>query len=162
MKQIVIAPTLEMEPEAMSHLLLESLSQGFRFVERLMRDYQSGLNRFDQPGEILLTASVQGGIVGIGGLNRDPYFNDSRVGRLRHLYVESAWRRHSVGRLLVTELIHQASQQYHLLTLRTDTLAANEFYQNLGFRTEPHWEHTTHHLHLRLHLPDGEDGNQRE
>lgn len=54
----------------------ESLSHGFRFVERLMREYRSGLNFFDKSGEVLLTASVQGAVVGIGGLNRDPYFND--------------------------------------------------------------------------------------
>ncbi len=52
------------------------------------------------------------------------------------------------GRLLVTQLIHAAKQHYQLLTLRTDTLAAAEFYQKLGFKTHPSWEHTTHHLQL--------------
>ncbi len=61
---------------------------------------------------MLLTASVQGVIVGIGGLNQDPYFNNPKVGRLRHLYVESGWRKRGVGRLLVTQLIHAAKQYY--------------------------------------------------
>ncbi|MBE9168762.1 GNAT family N-acetyltransferase [Pleurocapsales cyanobacterium LEGE 06147] len=55
-----------------------------------------------------------------------------------------AWSR----ALLVAHLIHEASQNYHLLTLRTDTLTADEFYQKLGFKTHPSWEHTTHHLQL--------------
>ncbi|MBD2034406.1 hypothetical protein H6F76_05075 [Leptolyngbya sp. FACHB-321] len=49
---------------------------------------------------------------------------------------------------LVHQIIHGAKQHYHLLTLRTDTLAVAQFYQSLGFRTHPHWEHTTHHLQL--------------
>jgi GNAT superfamily N-acetyltransferase len=148
MEQIVIAHILELEPESIHHLAEESLSQGFRFVERLIRDYCNGLNCFDRSGEMLLAALAQGRVVGIGGLNRDPYFNDLKVGRLRHLYVGSAWRRRGVGRLLVTQLVHEASQHYQLLTLRTDTPAANEFYQKLGFKTHPLWEHTTHHLQL--------------
>lgn len=148
MEPIVVSRILELELESINHLAEESLSQGFWFIERLIRDYSSGWNRFDQPGEILLIGSVQGSVVGIGGLNRDPYFNDPKVGRVRHLYVELVWRRHGVGRLLVTQLIQEAIQHYHLLTLRTDTPAADEFYQKLGFKTYPSWEHTTHHLQL--------------
>lgn len=138
----------EIQSGAINYLVEESLSQGFWFVKRLFQEYRSSLNCFNKTGEVLLTASVQGAVVGIGGLNRDPYCNDPKVGRLRHLYVESVWRRRGVGRLLVTQLIHEANQHYQLLTLRTDTLAANGFYQSLGFRTHPSWEHTTHHLQL--------------
>ncbi|MBE9011797.1 GNAT family N-acetyltransferase [Pseudanabaenaceae cyanobacterium LEGE 13415] len=148
MEQINVVRVLEIQPESLNHLVEESLSQGFRFVERLVREYDSGLNCFDQLGEVLFTASGNGAVIGIGGLNRDSYFNDSKVGRLRHLYVQSAWRRRRVGSLLVTRLIHEASQHYQLLTLRTGTSAADEFYQKLGFKTYPSWDHTTHHLQL--------------
>lgn len=148
MEQIDIARISEIQSGAINHLVEESLSQGFRFVARLIREYRSGLNCFDKSGEVLFTASVQGAVVGIGGLNRDPYFNNPKVGRLRHLYVQSVLRRRGVGRLLVTQLIHEANQHYQLLTLRTDTVAADEFYQKLGFKTAPNWEHTTHHLQL--------------
>lgn len=40
------------------------------------------------------------------------------------------------------------TQHYQLLTLWTDTLTAAEFYQKLGFKADPNWEHTTHHLQL--------------
>jgi GNAT superfamily N-acetyltransferase len=148
MEHIDISRISEIESVSLNHLLEESLSQNFRFVERLIRDYRSGLNCFDNPGEMLLTASLQGAVVAIGGLNRDPYFNDSKIGRLRHFYVESVWRRQGIGRLLVNQLIHEADQHYQLLTLRTDTPAADKFYQKLGFKTQPNWEHTTHHLQL--------------
>ncbi|MEA5502289.1 GNAT family N-acetyltransferase [Halotia wernerae UHCC 0503] len=148
MEQIVIARVLEFELDSINSLVEESLAQGFRFLERLIQEYRSGLNRFDQPGEMLFTASVQDVVVGIGGLNRDPYCGDPHIGRLRHLYVESVWRRHGVGRLLVTQLIHEANQNYQLLRLRTDTQIGDIFYQKLGFKTHPTWEHTTHHLQL--------------
>jgi hypothetical protein len=76
MEMIVIDRLSEIDLASISHLAEESLFQGFRFVERLIREYQSGANCFNQPGELLLTASVQGSVVGIGGLNRDLYFND--------------------------------------------------------------------------------------
>lgn len=148
MEHIDITHISEIKGESINHLLEESLSQGFRLIATLIREYHSGLNCFDKPGEVLLTASFQGVIVGIGGLNQDPYFNDSKVGRLRHLYVESAWRRHGVGGLLVNQLIHEANQHYQLLTLRTDTSAAKKFYHKLGFKTHPIWKNTTHHLQL--------------
>jgi GNAT superfamily N-acetyltransferase len=143
-----IARILEIDEISIDHLVKESSFQGFRFVERLIRDYCSGLNCFDKSGEVLLKASLEGMVIGIGGLNQDPYFNDPKVGRLRHLYVGAAWRRCGIGRLLVNQLVEEASQHFHLLTLRTDTPAANQFYQELGFKTHPSWEHTTHHLQL--------------
>lgn len=62
--------------------------------------------------------------------------------------MESVWWRDGRGRLLVTQLIHEAHQHYQLLTLRTDMSAADEFYQELGFKTHPIWKNTTHHLQL--------------
>jgi GNAT superfamily N-acetyltransferase len=64
------------------------------------------------------------------------------------LYVESAWRRQGIGSLLVDRLIREGAKHYQLLTLRTDTPAADKFYQKLGFKTQPNWKHTTHHLQL--------------
>ena len=148
MSPIDITRISEIESVSINHLVEESLAQGFRFLERLIREYRSGFNCFDKPGEVLLTASFQGSVVGIGGLNRDPYFNDRKIGRLRHFYVQSVWRGRGIGRLLVNRLVHEATQDYQLLTLRTDTPAADKFYQKLGFKTHPNWEHTTHHLQL--------------
>jgi N-acetylglutamate synthase-like GNAT family acetyltransferase len=109
MEQINIERISEIRAGSINHLVEESLSQRFWFVERLIQEYCNGLNCFEKSGEVLLTASVQGAVVGIGGLNRDPYFSAPHVGRLRHLYVESVWRRCGIGHLLVTQLIHEAN-----------------------------------------------------
>lgn len=104
MGQIDITRISGIKSVALNHLLQESWSQNFRFVERLIRDCRSGLNCFDNPGEMLLTASLQGAVVGIAGLNRDPYFNEPKIGRLRHFYVESVGRGQGIGRLSVNQL----------------------------------------------------------
>lgn len=148
MECIQIIRVSELDEVLIAHLIEESLSQGFRFVERLFQEYSSGVNNFDKPGEALFAALLNSRVIGVGGLNHDPYLNDPNIGRLRHLYVESAWRRQGVGGLLVSQIIHEARRHYRLLTLRADMLAATTFYQVLGFKTEPSWAHTTHHLQL--------------
>ncbi|MBD2034407.1 hypothetical protein H6F86_17195 [Phormidium sp. FACHB-592] len=85
MQVIEITRLSKIELGLIDHLVEESLSQELQFFERLIREYRSGLNCFDQPDEILLKASVQGAVIGISGLNREPHLNDPYIGRLRHL-----------------------------------------------------------------------------
>jgi len=74
------------------------------------------------------------GLVGVCGLNIDPYAADRRVGRVRHLYVLSAFRRRGVGRHLVTAVIEMARGRFDRLHLRTENAGAARFYEALGFR----------------------------
>ena len=53
-------------------------------------EWRTGTNRFDRPDEALFGAWAKGQLVGVCGLNIDPYRGDDRVGRVRHLYVLSA------------------------------------------------------------------------
>ena len=89
-------------------LLAESEQAGSRFVRRLAEEWRSGANRFDRPGEALFGARVGGRLVGVCGLNVDPHVGDGRVGRVRHLYVLSSFRRRGVGRRLVAEIVAAA------------------------------------------------------
>jgi GNAT superfamily N-acetyltransferase len=89
-------------------LLAESEQAGLRLVRRLVEEWASGANRFDRPGEKLFGAWVDGRVVGVCGLNVDAYTAEERVGRVRHLYVLSAFRRRGVGRRLIEEVIEAA------------------------------------------------------
>jgi len=100
-------------------LVEESERAGFRLVRRLVEDWATGANRFDGPGEALFVASVDGHLGGICGLNVDPYCAEARVGRVRHPCVLSEFRRHGVGRRLVTEIIGTARGSFDTLRLRT-------------------------------------------
>ena len=71
----------------LSELAREGEAEGFRFLPRLMDEWSSGANRFDQPGEAFFIVTDGGPIVAVCGLNIDPYQTDPGVARLRHLYV---------------------------------------------------------------------------
>jgi len=133
-------------------LVTESERSGLRFVRRLTDEWVSGANRFDQPGEGLFAAMVDGHVVGLCGLNVDPYTAEGRVGRVRHLYVMEASRRHGIGRRLVAEVIAAARDSFDRLRLRTANPEATRLYEGLGFAPCAGEADCTHALDLRVTL----------
>jgi GNAT superfamily N-acetyltransferase len=129
-------------------LLREARAQGLNFVDRLVAEYASGANRFDQPGEALFGVYEGRSLIAVGGLNRDPYLQDGCTGRVRHVYVLADRRRQGAGRCLVQRIIEKAKLHYRRLTLRTLNPEADPFYRALGFQTEPPVPNATHHLEL--------------
>jgi GNAT superfamily N-acetyltransferase len=134
-------------------LIAESRAQGFRFLRRLADEWRAGTNRFDAPGEALFVATCDGRVVGVCGLNADPYAADARTGRVRHLYVAAHYRRAGVGRALIARVVAAANRSFTRLTLRTDTLAGDAFYRALGFQRAEGVVGATHELPI-----GGEDG----
>ncbi|MBV9773510.1 MAG: GNAT family N-acetyltransferase [Gemmatimonadetes bacterium] len=132
---------------ALAPLVDESRREGFSFLVRLRADFENGSNRFDAAGEALLGGWCGEALVAVGGLNRDPYAPEPRVGRLRHLYVAHAFRGRGVGRALVEALVSAAATHYDVLRLRTDTPDAARFYEALGFVPVAE-RHATHRLVL--------------
>jgi GNAT superfamily N-acetyltransferase len=117
----------------MDALRTEASDEGFRFLDRLIRDWEVGANRFDQPGECLLAAWSEAKLVGVGVLNRDPYVEGSHIGRIRHLYVRRSARRSGVGSALLWGLLDKAGVAFDLVRVRTDTCEAAAFYLRQGF-----------------------------
>lgn len=133
-----MAPAFQIDPIDGDHpgvaaLAREASSDGFLFLVRLIAEWESGTNRFDRPGERLLGAFAGGQLIGIRGLNRDPYLEEEAVGRLRHLYVSKAARSGGAGSALVKRLVEEADPVFRLVRLRTDTLQAASFYAKRGF-----------------------------
>jgi GNAT superfamily N-acetyltransferase len=117
----------------LSALVTEADATGFRGLSRLVGEWQSGGNRFDQPGEALFIATESGRVVGVCGLNRDPYLDDPTVGRIRHLYVAGGHRRNGIGSRLVRDVLGAARGHFARLRLRTGSPDADAFYRSLGF-----------------------------
>ncbi|HUM17995.1 MAG TPA: GNAT family N-acetyltransferase [Candidatus Nitrosotalea sp.] len=115
-------------------LIAESERQGFRFVRRLVEEWNSGANRFDRPGEVLFVARSGDDVVGVCGLSVDPHADDPKVGRVRHLYVLVPHRRAGIGEQLVADIIDAARGRFERLHLRTTNAAAARLYERLGFR----------------------------
>lgn len=114
-------------------LLDASEAEGFRFVRRVVNEWSSGKNRFSGGGEALLGILVDGRLVAICGLTRDPHLDDPGIGRLRNLYVLPAYRRRGIGAALAQEVIERASSSFRLLRLRAATREAGTLYERLGF-----------------------------
>ena len=118
--------------DSLTRLIAESEQAGWRFLRRLADEWASGANRSSKPGEAIFAAWAAGTLIGVCGLNVDPYAGDRRVGRVRHLYVLSDFRRLGVGRRLVEAVVAAAKGRFVLLRLRTENGEAAEFYEELG------------------------------
>jgi GNAT superfamily N-acetyltransferase len=118
-------------PADIGRLAAIGTREGFSFVERLVREWQSGENRFAAPCEVCFFLYRDGALAGFGGLNVDPYAGDTSVGRVRHVYVDPALRGGGLGERLVRAIIAAARPGFRRVRLATRQAAP--FYENLGF-----------------------------
>lgn len=114
-------------------LLEESISEGYKFVQKLLEEYMVGSNRFNRLGETLFVALIDEEVIGICGLNIDPYLDLINVGRVRHLYVLPKHRSSGVAKKLLGMIIDEARNHFRTLTLYTENPIADKFYKNIGF-----------------------------
>lgn len=120
-------------PPDLSRLVRSCADEGFRFLGRLVADWESGANRFDEDGALLLEVRAGTRLCAIGGLNQDPYRSSSSFARIRRVYVDPGDRSRGVGRQLVEALMLHAEGRFEGVRLRTDTAEAAAFYERLGF-----------------------------
>src|SRR6266478_1845400 len=131
--EVVVARVFDLLADALSPLVAESEQEGWRFVRRLADEWAAGTNRFDRPGEALVAAWVDRALVGVCGLNVDPYAGDPAIGRVRRLYVLRAFRGRGVGHLLVLAVLQSARTWFWSLRVRTESAAAGRLYEQFGF-----------------------------
>ena len=129
---------------ALSELVEESKRLGYLHVERLARDWDEGANRFDAPGEFLLGAhDASGALVGVVGLNEDPFEPGGLVWRVRRMYVLERARGAGVGRALMRELLGRIEGRPGRVVARAHP-GATGFFERQGFtptRDTPNWTH---------------------
>ena len=111
-------------------LIEESKRAGYTFLQRTIDDWYSGLNRFDRPGEKLWGLFIGQDLIGVGGLNKDPYILTPKVGRVRHLYIREARRRKGYATLIMNKIMEEARHNFTLLRLFTDNAGASAFYED--------------------------------
>lgn len=124
---------LEVLPEQIHRLEAHAVAEGFRFLTRLVSEWDNHTNRFDQPGECLLGVFHHRQLIGIGGVSCDPYAVPS-VGRLRRVYIAPAARGQRIGKALVEQLLKHAAMHFQEARLSTDTPQASQFYLRCGFQ----------------------------
>ena len=116
-------------------------AEGFRFVERLVSDFQNGEQRFDREGEALFELRLRDVLIGVGGVTRGLDQPQPHIGRLRRVYVHPHYRGIGAGRRLVRDIESHAWASFSRLTLRTHSDEASAFYLALGY--QPVADHPT-------------------
>lgn len=119
-------------PESAPLLAAIAHCDGHSNVERLISEFNSGTNRFDQVGEGLFAAIDTDELVGIGGVNVDPYA-ERRIARVRRLYVHPDHRRFGVASALMREIEALARSHFPGIQLFTSSSEAGSFYERLGY-----------------------------
>lgn len=97
-------------------LVQESKEEGFNFLVKLISDYENTINTFNKIGECLCGIFQEEKLIGIGGLNEDPYTENSKIGRVRRFYIAKEYRRKGVGRLLLLRILSDAKKILILLS----------------------------------------------
>ena len=151
MTAVVVRPLDD--AEALADLARDAEQDGHRMVSHLMGEWRDGSNRYSAPGEQLYAAAIDDRIVGVCGLNIDPYAEAPAVGRVRHLYILQAHRRLGVGRQLVAAVLDAARGRFRCVRLRTTNPAAARLYESLGFRPSAGQPDCTHLLESTVSTP---------
>jgi GNAT superfamily N-acetyltransferase len=124
-----------LDPSDLAELVRASSSEGYGMIDRLSREYQSGVNRFDQPGEALFgVRDDAGALIAVGGLNAEQHPDFPGAGRVRRVYVHPAHRRKGIGREIVGAVIRRGLKHFRCITCNVGPLEAGRFYESVGFR----------------------------
>ncbi|MGE1053145.1 GNAT family N-acetyltransferase, partial [Bacillus sp. GFa4/2] len=105
----------------------------FNFLIRLINGYKNKVNVFNKTGECLYGIFQGDMLIGVGGLNEDPYTKDNKIGRLRRFYISRDYRRLGLGNLLLNQLLCHAEKYFEVIVLHTDTKQGDVFYTANGF-----------------------------
>jgi GNAT superfamily N-acetyltransferase len=124
---------IELPIPGLGELRTEARDGGYDFVETLINEWTGGANRFDAPGEILYGHLDNGLLVAVGGLNIDPFDGQPDTGRIRRVFVRSAWHNKGIGRALVSALVEHAGKNFRCVRLRAENEAAAHLYESMGF-----------------------------
>ncbi len=124
-------------------LVRESELEGFNFVRRTLLEWNSAKNNFSKEGESLYGVFCEGKCIALGGLNIDPYVDNPKLGRVRHLYVSKKHRRKGVAKLLLKEIVKAAKGNFQQVRLYTPSRSASQLYESFGFMRSSK-EHESH------------------
>lgn len=117
-------------PTSFTDLRAAAEDEGYRMLSRLEAEWAGGEQRFDRPGEALIGAWLAGGLVGVGGITREPTAPAEPMLRLRRFYVLPRARRRGVARAMAMALIAEAAEPIIILNAAAGSRA---FWERLGF-----------------------------
>jgi GNAT superfamily N-acetyltransferase len=151
---MILIQKIELPIAGLEELHAEAKKEGYNFIDTLVDEWVSRVNRFEAPGEVLCGHLNHGQLVAVGGLTIDPFTTEPGAGRIRRLYVRSAWRNKGLGRALVSTLVEAARANFRCVRLRAENESAARLYERMGF-TPIDDPGATHTLSFEGHTPLG-------
>ncbi|MBB5317786.1 GNAT family N-acetyltransferase [Tunturibacter empetritectus] len=130
---MILIQKIKLPIAGLEELHAEARKDGYGFIDTLVDEWASGANRFQATGEVLCGHLDHGQLVAVGGLTIDPFTPEPHTGRIRRVYVRSAWRNQGVGRALVSTLVEQAQKSFRHVRLRAENASAARLYERMGF-----------------------------
>ncbi|HDX9651287.1 GNAT superfamily N-acetyltransferase [Bacillus sp. RC251] len=152
MKDIHIQQIEDLMIYEYDYLIEESKEEGFNFLIRLISEYENKINIFNKTGECLYGIFQGEKLIGIGGLNEDPYTENNKISRLRRFYIAKEYRRKGLGRLLLVRIISDAKKYFNIVVLNTDTVQGDKFYTSIGFVKGIKFVGASHYLNLNKRM----------
>jgi GNAT superfamily N-acetyltransferase len=137
---IVVLPVTDALPRGFELIRHAADGEAYGMLARLKQDWESGANRFDKPGEALVAAFDGTALVGMGGVNHDPFIPDAL--RMRRFYVIPSYRRRGVASAIAAALLNRADAQGRTITLSAPHAEAARFWEALGFVRDVGHDHT--------------------
>ena len=127
---VLLTPVVEELPVGFDAMRAGAQAEGYRFLDRLAGEWESGAMRFAGDGEALFAAHIAGELAGIGGLTRDPFLPGCL--RMRRFYVRATFRRSGVGRMLARALLDRRERRFQPVTVNAAP-GSEAFWEALGF-----------------------------
>jgi len=68
-------------PSDLYGLMAAAAREDFKPMQGLRDDWETGANRFSKPGEAFYMARIEGRLMGVRGVNQDPFVDDASSGK---------------------------------------------------------------------------------
>jgi len=143
--EIVVSRVDELPSDIKPEILEASIREDFSPIQWLIADWLDGKNQFSLPGESFYEARTQGRLIGVCGINQDPYAeSNTKAGRIRRLYVLPEFRRRGVGTKLIMRVVEDAHLHFPEINLRAYDKGSATFFEVVGFIRNDEDSNRTH------------------
>ena len=129
------------------YLVQESKDEGFYFLIKLISEYENKINTFNKTGECLYGIFQGEKLIGIGGLNEDPYTINNKIGRIRRFYIAKI-PKERIREVIISENYKRCEKHFNIVVLNTDTVQGDKFYTSSGFLKGTKYMGVSHYLNL--------------
>jgi GNAT superfamily N-acetyltransferase len=136
---LALKPVIDRLPAGLDDLKAEASAEGYRFVERLSKEWEADAARFDRDGEALLAAHVSEMLAAVGGITLDPVLPGTL--RVRRFYVRRSFRGYGIGRSLVEALLEYPRRSGRIVVVNA-ARGSSSFWEAVGFAPDARDGHT--------------------